>query len=572
VTTTDPLPDIFDLRADDPLGEALLLQAARDGSTAAFGILYARYRSFAVGIAMRSLPHAEASAAEDVAEVAFIRVLTALRNGKGPTDTLRAYLTTTVRREVWRAQRRLRRQAEAADQWASDEDRAGDLDVSPLPVETSGLASHALLSEAFGGLSDRWRHVLWLTEVEGRKPAEVAPMLGVSAGSASALAYRARNGLVAAYIAAYRRSTTDEDCLAISCRLGEYVAAGAPSGDYTDVVAHIEGCRSCRDVSRGVDILGSVLASIAPFGLLTAGLWAKTAGVGAAGLAGVAAAAGVSAHAVAGSATAATAGTAGSAGTAASASTAATASGGLGLAGGVAATAAVAALAGAAWFGLIRSDATPSAAPPVTTTVAASAPNAAEPTEARAPATTRPADAASSPVGFDAPADGAAPPTTRADAPTTTAAPSARPPATSPATVPTSSTVPSTSTTEPSASTTSTTVAVEPPADDGVLTGRAIRPHPQIPDVDIPVDGVAVVAYDDGGRLAATGGTGADGRWQLHDLAPGHYLVVAVVPVAYRPASGEDPWVGGSTWATIVGSVDVTETPIDLVDLRLILR
>ena len=87
--------------SDEPIGDALLLQAARDGSTAAFGILYARHVTFAVGVAQRAL-----SMAEDVAEVSFIRVLTALRNGKGPVDTLLPYLATTVRREAWRSERR----------------------------------------------------------------------------------------------------------------------------------------------------------------------------------------------------------------------------------------------------------------------------------------------------------------------------------------------------------------------------------------------------------------------------------------------------------------------------------
>jgi RNA polymerase sigma factor (sigma-70 family) len=564
VTTTDPLPDIFDLQADDPLGEALLLQAVRDGSTAAFGILYARYRSFAVGIAMRALSGADMATAEDVVEVSFIRVLTALRNGKGPTDTLRAYLTTTVRREVWRAQRRIRRQAEVVDRWASDEDR-GETDISPLPVDTSDLASHALLSEAFRGLSERWRHVLWLTEVEGRKPAEVAPMLGVSAGSASALAYRARNGLVTAYIAAYRRRTDDEDCLAITGRLGEYVAAGSPAEGFADVLAHLEGCVACRDVSRGVDVLGSVLASFAPFGLLTAGLWAQTAGVGAAGLAGAAAAAGVATHAVGGSATAGTAATAGTG----------TAAGGVSLAGGIAAAAAVAVVAGATWFGLVRSDAQQDAGrPAASATTEAEVPAAPVPSNfPPGPATTaaQRAEISVSSAQVDAPTSTSAAPaattTTADDAPATASVP--LPPSATP-TVPVTTTIPDGPT--PSAPSSSTTTIVEPPAGDGMLTGRVLRAPNEQSAAGFPVSGVDVVAYDDAGQLAAAGTSAPDGRWHLGALKPGHYVVVAVVPAQYRLASGEDPWTGGTTWATILGSVDLAQTPIDLVDLRLVTR
>lgn len=126
--------------------------------------------------------------------------------------------------------------------------------------------------------------------------------------------------------------------------------------------------------------------------------------------------------------------------------------------------------------------------------------------------------------------------------------------------------------TKPPDTTTSTTAVVEPPVADGQLSGRVTRTRLEAPDAAIPVDGVGVVAYDDQGRLAATGTSDADGRWRLDDVAPGHYLVVAVVPAEYRPASGEDPWMGGTTWATILGSVDVADTPVDLVDLRLLPR
>ena len=42
--------------------------------------------------------------------------------------------------------------------------------------------------------------VLWHTEVEGQRPAEVAPLLGMSPNSVSALAYRAREGLRQAFV------------------------------------------------------------------------------------------------------------------------------------------------------------------------------------------------------------------------------------------------------------------------------------------------------------------------------------------------------------------------------------
>ena len=259
VTSTKPhLHLVVDLR-DEPSDEPALLQAARDGSPGAFATLYDRHRTFAIAVARRELGAVAEPVPEDVAEVAFLRVLTALRNGKGPHDTLRANLATTVRREVWRANRRLRRQDRVVDRWASDQERSTDREPDLLAQRwpAGELGSHRLLGEAFGALSERWREVLWLTEVEGRKPAEVAPLLGLSAGSVSALAYRARNGLLTAYVAAYRRSTDRSECAAIAERLGRHLAAGSAATGFDDVIEHLERCAPCRDVRRGVDVVGA---------------------------------------------------------------------------------------------------------------------------------------------------------------------------------------------------------------------------------------------------------------------------------------------------------------------------
>lgn len=557
MTSTEPRPDILTDRPDDPLGEALLLQAVRDGSTAAFGILYARYRPVALGVALRSLSSSDASMAEDVVEVAFIRVLTALRNGKGPVDTIRAYLTTTVRREAWRAQHRRRRQAAVVEQWAVDEDRIVDGDAALAAGSEADLSAHVLLSEAFRGLSDRWRHVLWLTEVEGHKPADVAPMLGVSAGSASALAYRARNGLVAAYVGAYRRSLTDASCLAIADRLGQYVAAGTPDGSFGDVTAHLEGCRSCREVCRGVDVLGTVLASFVPFGLLTVGWWAQMAGPGAAGLAGAGVAAGaVGASALAGQ------GMAG--GTAAG--------GGVSAGAAVAAAVAVVAVIAAGVVGLRGGGAGEQTAAParVSETV---------PSEGRPPTSSR---VSRSSAGTDL-ATRRVPPAGRTDGPrsaapgavSTTSAPSS--PSLPVATTSTTSAAPTTSTTVSSTTTTSTTTSpttttsttVPPVVPAARLSGRAVKRSPFADGAVVPVPGVRVDVFDVAGDLVGTMVTGDDGRWTTKDLPAGWYVAGAVIPAAYGPDTGPDPWQGGATWSTTLGAVDLAGRDLDLVDLRL---
>lgn len=54
-----------------------------------------------------------------------------------------------------------------------------------------------MIARAFASLPERWQAVLWHTETEGARPAEVASLLGLTANGVAALAYRAREGLPA---------------------------------------------------------------------------------------------------------------------------------------------------------------------------------------------------------------------------------------------------------------------------------------------------------------------------------------------------------------------------------------
>ena len=57
-----------------------------------------------------------------------------------------------------------------------------------------------MIARAFASLPERWQAVLWHTEIEGARPADVAPLLGLTANGVAALAYRAREGLRQAYL------------------------------------------------------------------------------------------------------------------------------------------------------------------------------------------------------------------------------------------------------------------------------------------------------------------------------------------------------------------------------------
>ena len=160
-----------DLRSD-----ADLIVAARSRDAGAFGVLYERHAGAALVVA-RQYSSGTAEAEDAVAD-AFAAVWSALQGGSGPTDAFRAYLFTVVRR-VAAVHRTKGRRAEPTDDVAVLE--AGSM-AEPT-AEEPALASfeRSIVARAFASLPERWQAVLWHSEVEGKTPAEVGPLLGLLA-------------------------------------------------------------------------------------------------------------------------------------------------------------------------------------------------------------------------------------------------------------------------------------------------------------------------------------------------------------------------------------------------------
>ena len=162
-----------------------LVQAVRDGDPEAYGELFERHEAVARRVAARS---GGAGEADDVVAEVFACVLLQIRAGRGPTESFRAYLLTGVRHEAGRRAASARRCEPVAEveRWTTDV--APDVDVD----------GH--LRAAYATLPARWRRTLWQLEVEGRRPHELAVELGLTANAVSALGYRARVALRAAYL------------------------------------------------------------------------------------------------------------------------------------------------------------------------------------------------------------------------------------------------------------------------------------------------------------------------------------------------------------------------------------
>jgi RNA polymerase sigma factor (sigma-70 family) len=258
-----------------------LIAAVRAGDSEAYGILFERHRSAALSLARQI---AGPSDADDLVSDAFIKLLRVLQSGGGPDVAFRAYLLTAVRRlHIDRIRSTAR---------VTPSDNLEQFDPgTPFADTAVDKFENAAAAKAFASLPERWQLVLWHLEVEGQKPAEVAPLLGMTANSVSALAYRAREGLRQAYLQMHLADTGAEQCRWVTERLGAYVRKGLSKRDAAKVEEHLDDCAKCSAVYLELTDVNSNLSAILAPALL---------GAAAAGYLGSAAGGGTSTTAIAG--------------------------------------------------------------------------------------------------------------------------------------------------------------------------------------------------------------------------------------------------------------------------------
>ncbi|MBE3008495.1 hypothetical protein IL992_04745 [Microbispora sp. NEAU-D428] len=205
-----------------------LLEAVRGGDTAAFGTLYRRHSPAARSLA-RQVVQGE-DAVEDLLAETFARVLEVVRRGGGPASAFRPYLLAS-----------LRRYAAAGVVDLADGD---SLYVDP---ELAGL-ERSPLARAYRSLPERWRMLLWHVEIEGGRPADAGPLLGLSGRAAALLTRRARQGLREAYVRLHLENGPRAECRPILSMILRYVENGLPKQEAGAVDAHVAECIDCRSV------------------------------------------------------------------------------------------------------------------------------------------------------------------------------------------------------------------------------------------------------------------------------------------------------------------------------------
>ena len=229
--------------ASDLAGAALpsdseLVLRTRQGDRRSFGTLYLRHHDAAWRVACTSA--ASAADAEDAVAEGFAKVFAALPRLVDRDLAFRPYLLACVRNAAVDRHRRTRK----LDLRDEVPDHAAVAD-GPDEIVLADLDRN-LVGEALQSLPERWRTVLWLTEVEGMTPMEVSAVIGIRPNAVAALSYRAREGLRQAYLQAHVRVEPKADCRSTVDRLGPYVRNKLAGRERDKVQAHLDGCTTCR--------------------------------------------------------------------------------------------------------------------------------------------------------------------------------------------------------------------------------------------------------------------------------------------------------------------------------------
>jgi RNA polymerase sigma factor (sigma-70 family) len=254
--------------------DAELIDAVRSGQVDAFGSLYERHVSAAYNLA-RQLARSRAES-DDLVSEAFARVLDTLRAGRGPDSAFRAYLLTSLRHVAYDKTRRDRKVELTEDVTTVSGVSTEKISEPFRDTAVAGL-ERSLAAKAYARLPERWQAVLWHTEIEGQSPAEVAPLLGLTANGVSALAYRAREGLREAYLQVHlaETATTAQRCRATTEKLGAWTRGGLSKRETAQVEAHLDECDRCRalaaelaDVNDGLRVIATLVLGIGAAGYL----------------------------------------------------------------------------------------------------------------------------------------------------------------------------------------------------------------------------------------------------------------------------------------------------------------
>ena len=246
----------------DVVADADLVLRTRSGDTGAFGELWRRHYRAGVTVARNMTSSLDA---DDLVQEAYTRIYDSIVSGGGPTGSFRAYLFTSIRNTA-AAWGRARRETTYDELDGVEDPSAGE-------HESEAALDRSLTHQAFRSLPTRWQEVLWYSEIEGMKPAEIAPLLGMKPTAVAQLTFRAREGLREAWIQAHLRAVADDsDCAWTIARLGAYSRNNIGRRDRARLEAHVATCARCAIVaSEAHEVSGRLTFVLIPLTVGVAG-------------------------------------------------------------------------------------------------------------------------------------------------------------------------------------------------------------------------------------------------------------------------------------------------------------
>lgn len=179
--------------------------------------------------------------AADIVGEAFAAVLQSIIAGGGPMESFRPYLLTTIRRMAHRKNQTSARMVLTDSRTVDARAFAGDDHVL-------GTHESIILVRAFRELPRRWQDVLWYVDVEGLKPAQAGPLLGLTPNALSALAMRAREGLRQMYLQKHVGEPAIRSCAPYLRHFGRYVRNGLSGNAQAKIRRHTDQCTHCSAV------------------------------------------------------------------------------------------------------------------------------------------------------------------------------------------------------------------------------------------------------------------------------------------------------------------------------------
>ena len=232
--------------------DAELISAVRGGDTTAYGELFTRHVEAARRLA-RQLT--SATDVEDLVSEAFAKVLTIVRRGGGPTSP--SAPTCSPRSAACTSTRCAARSSSGRSTTSRRSTTACPSATPPWRASRTRRRPARSRRCPNGG---SWS--CGTPRSRARSRPRSRKLLGMSANSVSALAYRAREGLRQAFLNMHAQDAEDDACAWTQDNLGAYIRNAASKRDSLKVRTHVDECRRCMGIYLELSEVNTNLSGI----------------------------------------------------------------------------------------------------------------------------------------------------------------------------------------------------------------------------------------------------------------------------------------------------------------------